>query len=298
MNSKKIRKAVFPVGGLGTRFLPVTKSLPKEMLPVANMPIIQHVFQEAVSAGIEEFIFITGRNKNIISDHFDHAYELEKNLSEKEKFHVLGLTKQWLPDAGKIAFIRQQHPNGLGHAIWCARHFINDEAFAVLLPDELILTDNDNTVLKNMVELYNGKGGNIVALAEVEKSQTFNYGIIKHDQNPDSPNVFNITDMIEKPSIDKAPSNLSIAGRYILQSSIFDVLSQTAKDANGEIQLTDALQQMIKTTKTWGYKFDAQRFDCGSQLGFLKANIEYSLTDKNIGNDLKDFIKNLAKRLI
>lgn len=297
MNKSKIKKAIFPVGGLGTRFLPVTKSLPKEMLPVSNMPIIQHVFLEAVNAGIEEFIFITGRNKDIISNHFDRAYELEKCLDEKEKFNILSLTTDWLPDAGKIAFIRQQYPMGLGHAIWCARNFIKDEPFAVLLPDEIFLTKPGTSVLKEMVDIYDANGANIVALAEVEPELTNRYGIVEISSTINN-NTFKICDMVEKPAVGQAPSNLSISGRYILQPEIFEVLEQTKKDSSGEIQLTDALKAMLKTTPTYGYKFSGQRFDCGSHYGFLEANIEFGLKNNEIGEDVKKLIINLASKLV
>ncbi len=294
--TQKIKKAVFPVGGLGTRFLPATKALPKEMLPVASKPLIQHAFEEAVSAGIEEFIFITGRNKNIINNHFDYVYELEKALNDKDRHDALELTRDWVPDAGKIAFIRQQHPLGLGHAVWCARNFIKDEPFAVVLADELFISNSSISPLADMVKTYEEKPGNIISVYEVALEQTNKYGIIKPGHKF-GPHVMEITDMVEKPALGTAPSNLSIIGRYILQPEIFEVLEATKKDSGGEIQLTDALKRMIPTTPTYGYKSEGSRFDCGNPLGFLEANIEFGLRDKAIGDGTKELIKHLAKTL-
>ncbi len=294
--AQKIKKVVFPVGGLGTRFLPATKALPKEMLPVASKPLIQHAFEEAVFAGIEEFIFITGRNKNIINNHFDYVYELEKALNDKERHDTLGLTRDWIPDPGKIAFIRQQHPLGLGHAVWCARNFIKDEPFAVILADELFINDSGSSPLADMIKVYNNTGGNIISVYEVNPDETEKYGIIKPGASLDK-NAMEITDMVEKPKAGQAPSNLSIIGRYILQPQVFKFLEETKKDHNGEIQLTDALRRMVSTTPTYGCKSEGIRFDCGNPLGFLEANIEFGIRDKIIGPSTKQFIKDLAKKL-
>jgi UTP--glucose-1-phosphate uridylyltransferase len=296
MQTKKIKKAVFPVGGLGTRFLPATKALPKEMLPVASKPLIQHAFEEAVSAGIEEFIFITGRNKNIINNHFDYVYELEKALNDKERHDALELTRDWVPEPGKIAFIRQQHPLGLGHAVWCARNFIKDEPFAVILADELFISDTSTMPLEDMVKVYEENPGNIISIYEVNQGQVDRYGIIKPGKEVNS-HVMEITDMVEKPQPNAAPSNFSIIGRYVLQPTIFEFLKVANKDHGGEIQLTDALKQMIASTPTYGYRSEGKRFDCGNPLGFLEANIEFALRYKDTQEDAKNLIKRLAKTL-
>ncbi len=293
--TKKIRKAVFPVGGLGTRFLPATKALPKEMLPIASKPLIQHAFEEAVAAGVEEFIFITGRNKNIITNHFDCVYELETHLGNKEKNDALVLTRDWVPDAGKIAFIRQQQPLGLGHAVWCARNFVGNEPFAVLLADELFISEKSESVLKEMVESYDEKRGNIIAVADVNKEDTSKYGIVS--PSDDDGTTMKIKDMVEKPDPKDAPSNISIVGRYILEPEIFEFLEKTPSGRGGEIQLTDAMKAMIPSCDTFGYRFKGKRLDCGNHLGFLEANIEFALRDPLIKDQAKAFIKAISKTL-
>lgn len=296
MTKNVVKKAVFPVGGLGTRFLPATKALPKEMLPVASRPLIQHAFEEARAAGIEEFLFITGRNKNIINNHFDCVYELERELDSKEKHDALAQTRDWVPDAGKIAFIRQQHPLGLGHAVWCARHFIQDEPFAVLLADELFISQSGTPLLADMTKMYASNPGNMVAISEIDIKHSHKYGMIKPASDV-SADVIKIESMVEKPQPQNAPSNYSIVGRYILQPTVFDYLGQTQKDGHGEIQLTDAINNMISNTDTFGYKFHGRRFDCGNQLGFLEANVEFALRDPDIGSNVKELIKNIAQGL-
>ncbi len=285
----KVRKAIFPVGGLGTRFLPVTKSMPKEMLPVLNKPIIQYAFEEAKNAGIEEFIFITGRNKNAINNHFDHAYELESNLSNKQKILNLKNITGWLPQAGQIAFIRQQKPLGLGHAIWCARNFIQNEPFAVILADEMIL-NNDN-FLKSMIDLYQSKSekANIVSVNQVNESEVHKYGIVAVENND------KISNMVEKPSIKDAPSNLAINGRYILQPEIFKYLEQQEAGSGGEIQLTDAMVAMAQDLPFYIKEYKGQRFDCGSMIGYVEANIAYGLQDPAIKDRLNNILKKYCK---
>lgn len=286
MTLKKVKKAVFPVGGLGTRFLPVTKSMPKEMLPVSNKPIIQYAFEEAKKAGIEEFIFVTGRNKNAINNHFDHAYELESTLNQKQKSQQLEEVMGWLPQAGQIAFVRQQKPLGLGHAIWCARNFIADEPFVVILADEMIL--NKGNFLKSMIDSYHEKeeNSNIVAVNQVEQKDIHKYGVVDIDQNN------KITDMVEKPDAKDAPSNLAINGRYILQPEIFKYLENCAAGSGGEIQLTDAMKAMAKNLPFYAQEYKGQRFDCGSVIGYLEANIAYGLQDPII----KDRLQNLLNK--
>lgn len=289
-SKKIIRKAVFPVGGLGTRFLPATKSMPKEMLPVFNKPIIQHAFEEARRAGIEEFIFVTGRNKNAINNHFDHAYELESTLDKKQKSKELETTMGWLPGAGQIAFVRQQKPLGLGHAIWCARNFIGDEPFVVILADEIIL-DKDN-FLKSMIDLHDNSEdkSNIIAVNEVSDDDVHKYGIVDIDQNS------KINDMVEKPNKEDAPSNLAINGRYILQPEIFDYLKKQEAGSGGEIQLTDAMKEMSKDFPFYSKEYKGRRFDCGNVLGYIEANIAYGLEDENIKDKLLPLLKKYSNQ--
>jgi UTP--glucose-1-phosphate uridylyltransferase len=288
---KRLRKAVFPVGGLGTRFLPATKSLPKEMLPVASKPLIQYAFEEAVAAGIEEFIFITGRNKNAISNHFDHSYELQNVLTEKEKADELFITRGWLPDAGHIAFVRQQEPLGLGHAVWCARNFIGEEPFAVLLADEMMLVKGG--FLKQMAENYHQHGGNHIAVADVAREHTSRYGII--DPETDDGGLIKIRGMVEKPKPENAPSTLSITGRYILQPEIFSYLEQGKRGSGNEIQLTDAMAQMLGSSPFYGVRCNGRRFDCGSQLGFLEANIAYALEQESMREQVREMLKKYSE---
>ena len=287
---RKVKTAIFPVGGLGTRFLPATKSLPKEMLPIANKPLIQYAFEEACEAGIEKFIFITGRNKNAIANHFDHAYELESKLDEKHKAEELKKVIGWMPQAGQISFVRQQKPLGLGHAVWCARNFINkDELFAVILADELLMPEPNNSknLLTQMIEELDSKpsDSSIIGVDEVALSEVNKYGIIKNN------GAKKIVDMVEKPAIDKAPSNLAIIGRYILQPKIFEYLEKFQIGSGGEIQLTDSLREMCKDHPFFYKKNMQKRFDCGNVLGYLEANIAFALNDDNIKQEVKNIIK-------
>jgi UTP--glucose-1-phosphate uridylyltransferase len=286
--NKKVKKAVFPVGGLGTRFLPATKSMPKEMLPVLTKPIIQYAFEEALKAGIEEFIFITGRNKNAINNHFDHAYELESNLNQKKKSKELENTIGWLPSAGQIAFVRQQKPLGLGHAIWCARNFVADEPFVVILADEMIL-DKNNFLTSMLEKYYENPNSNIIAANEVDKKDVGKYGILEIDKNN------KITNMVEKPSPENTNSNLAINGRYILQPKIFEYLENCQAGSGGEIQLTDAMMEMSKQSTFLAHIYKGLRFDCGNVLGYLEANIAFALEDKSLKNDLSKILKKYQK---
>lgn len=287
---RKVKTAIFPVGGLGTRFLPATKSMPKEMLPIANKPIIQYAFEEARDAGIEKFIFVTGRNKNAINNHFDHAYELESKLDAKNKAKELDQVMGWMPEAGQMAFVRQQQPLGLGHAIWCARNFIaKDEAFVVILADEMMMQSagRKKNFLGEMIDLYYSKEetSSIVAVGEVEKQDTDKYGIIKISGTE------KISDMVEKPKPDVAPSNFAITGRYILQPEIFEYLSKFEVGSGGEIQLTDAMKSMCQKHPFYYKKIDEQRFDCGNVLGYLEANIAFALANSAIEVDVKKILK-------
>jgi UTP--glucose-1-phosphate uridylyltransferase len=272
--AQRIRKAVFPVGGLGTRFLPATKAMPKEMLPVVDKPLIQYAVEEAQSAGIEEFIFVTGRSKTAIEDHFDHSYELETTLRERNKDAQIAMVNSWMPQPGQIAYTRQQVPLGLGHAVWCARNLIGDEPFAVLLADDLILAETP--CLKQMVDAQRGTDGNVVAVMEVAREHTNRYGVL--DIGRDDGKLVSVKGVVEKPEPAKAPSNLSIIGRYILQPEVFDHLARIGRGAGNEIQLTDALAELIRSNKPFhGLRFEGQRFDCGDKVGFLQANIAFAL---------------------
>lgn len=287
---KKIKKAVFPVGGLGTRFLPATKSMPKEMLPVVDKPIIHYAFEEARAAGIEQFIFITGRNKSAITNHFDHSYELQTVLSEKNKKRELELTKDWMPEAGNIAFVRQQEPLGLGHAVWCARHWVGDEPFAVILADDMVQADVP--CLKQMIDAHTS--GNMLAVVDVPREQTKNYGILDiADAQQADAGLVKAKGLVEKPAPESAPSTLSIIGRYILQPEVFDVLGQQAAGAGGEIQLTDAINTLVKSQDVFGFRYKGTRFDCGNLSGFVAANVAYALAREDIGNDVKKLLQGM-----
>ena len=284
-----IRKAIFPVGGLGTRFLPATKSMPKEMLPVVDKPLIQYAVEEAMEAGIEEFIFVTGRGKSAIEDHFDHAYELQEMLEKRNKTADLKVVEDSIPKPGQIAYTRQLEPLGLGHAIWCARNFVGSEPVAVLLADDLILSENG--CLKQMIEAYNQVGGNMVAVMEVEKYQTSSYGIVPPGTIEKS--LIEVLDLIEKPKESEAPSNLAVIGRYILQPNIFNDLNRFEKGTGGEIQLTDSIARQVGLEPLNGFKFDGQRFDCGSKVGFLEANIAYALKREDLREPIQQFIQKM-----
>ena len=288
---RKIRKAVFPVAGLGTRFLPATKAMPKEMLTVVDRPVIQHVVDEARAAGIEHFIFITGRNKGVIEDHFDSQYELENNLEMRGKKHELELLNRDLPQPGQASFTRQQAPLGLGHAVWCARELVGNEPFALLLPD--MLHQGTQSCLAEMMDAYQSRGGNLVAVQPVPEDQAHLYGICGVADT--AAKVSAITKMVEKPARGAAPSNLHITGRYILQPDIFGLLANQERGAGGEIQLTDA---MIKLAATAGQpfhavRFDGQIYDCGSKIGWLTANVAYALKRDDLAPAFKAELKKL-----
>jgi UTP--glucose-1-phosphate uridylyltransferase len=285
---KRIRKAVFPVAGLGTRFLPATKAVPKEMLTVVDRPVIQHVVDEARAAGIEHFVFVTGRNKAVIEDHFDLQFELERTLAERGKQKELDALANDLPGAGQTSFTRQQAPLGLGHAVWCARDIIGDEPFALLLPD--MLHHGARSCLAQMVETYNRTGGNIVAVYEVPDDQTQQYGICGVDRD------MRITRMVEKPPKGTAPSNLAISGRYILQPEIFALLENQERGAGGEIQLTDAMIKLSDTQPFHATRFDGEIYDCGSKIGFLLANVAYALERDDLAGPLRQEIRTLLEK--
>lgn len=287
----KIRKAVFPVAGLGTRFLPATKAMPKEMLPIVDKPLIQYAVEEAFQSGIEQIIFVTGRNKEALEDHFDRHNGLESILLEKNKTELLDSIKGIVPDKGTIIYTRQSKPLGLGHAIWCARDIVGNEPFAVLLADDLI--KSETPVLAQMLTAYEKTQSSLVAVVEVPKNDTDKYGILDAEQSKEG--LSKIRGLIEKPDPDDAPSNLAIIGRYILTPEIFTILDQKEKGAGGEIQLTDAMAKLLDTQSIFGFQFEGQRFDCGDKAGFQMANLSFALTHPDISSKLKPFIQTLLQ---
>lgn len=286
-NFKPVRKAVFPVAGLGTRFLPATKAMPKEMLPIGDRPLIQHVFEEAREAGIEEFIFITGRHKQMLEEHFDYQPELEQTLESRGKDDMLAKVRDSEMPAGKLFLTRQPKPLGLGHAVWCAKKLIGDEPFAILLPDDLVL--HEKGCLSQMIDVYNQNGGNVVAVKDVPKEETNKYGIV--DIGTEEGNTVEVKGLVEKPSPEDAPSTLSVVGRYILQPEVLDYLAAFEKGAGNEIQLTDSMAKLIGSQPFHGLRFDGGHYDCGSRLGFIEANVAYGLADKEIGDQVSKIIK-------
>ena len=284
------RKAIFPVGGLGTRFLPVTKALPKEMLPVVDKPLIQYAVEEARAAGIEEFIFVTGRGKSAIEDHFDHSYELRDTLMARDKKAELDALEDMLLEPGQVAYIRQQEPLGLGHAVWCARHMIHDEPVAVLSADDLVLSEVP--CLKQVIDAYMEVGGNLAAVMDVPREHTDRYGIL--DVVSDDGRLAKARGLVEKPAPADAPSTLSIIGRYILDPAVFDELDRQETGAGGEIQLTDAMARTIGRVPFHGLRFEGRRFDCGSKAGFLEANVAYALEREDLRADMREIVKRYA----
>ena len=289
--AKKLTKAVLPVAGLGTRFLPATKSLPKEMLTVVDKPVIQYALEEARAAGIEQFIFVTGRGKTALEDHFDISYELQETLRERGKLEALAEIERWLPAPGQVASVRQQSPLGLGHAVYCARHLVGDEPFAVMLPDDMVLSDKP--CLQQMVEAYEEVGGNLVAVVDVPREHTKRYGIL--DVASDDGRLATVKGLVEKPEHDAAPSTLSIIGRYILQPEVFDRIAETKRGAGGEIQLTDAMVQLIGAQPFHGFRFEGKRYDCGDKVGFLEANVAFGLARPDVTAQLRKILHELTR---
>jgi UTP--glucose-1-phosphate uridylyltransferase len=288
--TQSIRKAVFPVAGLGTRFLPATKAMPKEMLTVVDRPLIQHVVDEAREAGIEQFIFVTGRNKGVIEDHFDLQYELERTLAERKKVNELELLAKDQPAAGAASFTRQQEPLGLGHAVWCARELVGNEPFALILPD--VLVKHTPSCLAQMIDAARGLGkANVIAVEEVAMERISSYGVVGVGETKGK--MFKVTEMVEKPPREKAPSNLIITGRYILQPEIFDILASQPRGAGNEIQITDAMITLAKSQDFYGLKFAGESYDCGSKIGFLAANVAYALDRDDLAPALRAEIKRL-----
>jgi len=282
----KIRKAVFPVAGLGTRFLPATKASPKEMLPVVDKPLIQYAAEEAVLAGIDTLVFITGRHKRSIEDHFDKAYELETELNADGKNTMLQMVQNILPKHIKCIYIRQSEPLGLGHAVLCAKPVVGDEPFAVILADDLI-DDGGSGCLAQMVDIYEKENCGVVGVQEVEKKEVKSYGVIAGKQVQD--NLWDVDTFVEKPDPKDAPSNIAVVGRYLLEANIFDILENTGKGAGGEIQLTDALAMQATKERLLAYKFDGKRYDCGSKLGYLEATVELAMKHGAVGKRFREY---------
>lgn len=290
---KKVRKAVFPVAGLGTRFLPATKAIPKEMLTVVDKPVIQYVVDEAREAGVEHFIFVTGRNKAVIEDHFDVQFELYDTLAQRGKGDQLSRLQKLQPSPGQTSFTRQQVPLGLGHAVWCARELVGDEPFALLLPD--MIMQSQKSCLKAMVELYEETGNNIIAVQECDPAETHKYGIVGRGEETHT--GFRVTEMVEKPKPGTAPSNLYINGRYILQPEIFKILESQERGAGNEIQLTDAMLKLGKQQPFYGYKYDGRTFDCGSPEGFVEANVAFALWRSDMNENMSEVIRTLLDEM-
>ena len=290
----KVTKAVFPVAGLGTRFLPATKSVAKELLPIVDKPLIQYAVEEAVAAGIDTMIFITGRSKNAIIDHFDKAYELETELESKNKTELLALLRSIVPPNVSFVFIRQPEPLGLGHAVACAKPVIGDEPFAVILADDLV-EDATRGCMAQMVKLYDEQHCSILAVERVNPADTGSYGIVRTGESSGTHAPIEL--IVEKPKPDVAPSNLAVIGRYILTPAIFDKLATTERGAGGEIQLTDAIADLLKDEQVLAFEFEGTRYDCGSKLGFLIANVEHGLLHKELKDDFLVYLKALMQKL-
>jgi UTP--glucose-1-phosphate uridylyltransferase len=293
--SKKVRKAVFPVAGMGTRFLPATKANPKEMLPVVDKPLIQYAAEEAEAAGVNSLVFVTGRNKRSIPDHFDKAYELESELKEAGKTELLKKVQNVLPEDVDCIYLRQSEALGLGHAVLCAESVVGDEPFAVILADDLIRGDDGVGAIAQMSEIYERYQCSVILVEEVPKDETQKYGIVEIEDDDGETAI--ITSIVEKPSPDVAPSNLAVVGRYILTPRIFDLIKQTGRGAGGEIQLTDAIAELLKYEKVRVYRVKGKRYDCGSKLGYLEASVEYGLAHDELGEDFTAYLKQLAEKL-
>ncbi|MEB6548874.1 UTP--glucose-1-phosphate uridylyltransferase GalU [Heyndrickxia sporothermodurans] len=287
---KKVRKAIIPAAGLGTRFLPATKAMPKEMLPIVDKPTIQYIVEEAVASGIEDIIIVTGKGKRAIEDHFDNAPELEQNLTEKGKFDVLDKV-QYSSNLANIHYIRQKEPKGLGHAVWCARNFIGDEPFAVLLGDDIV--QSETPCLRQLMDQYEETLSSIIGVQQVPENETHRYGII--DPSSQDSRRYQVSNFVEKPKQGTAPSNLAIMGRYVLTPEIFMFLDKQEKGAGGEIQLTDAIQQLNQIQRVFAYDFEGKRYDVGEKLGFVKTTVEFALQNAEIKHDLIDFLGEVLK---
>jgi UTP--glucose-1-phosphate uridylyltransferase len=288
--SSAVRVAVFPAAGLGTRFLPATKAQPKEMLPLVDRPLVQYVVEEARAAGLERIVIVTGRGKNAIEDHFDTSFELEKLLEERGKTDLLEQVRA-ISDLARVTYVRQKSALGLGHAVLQARDLVGNEPFAVMLGDDIV--DAAEPCIGQMIRLYERRGNPVIALQEVPREQTRHYGIVGARSIPQDPRVVEITDMVEKPTPERAPSNLAIIGRYLLPPETFEILASTTPDAGGEIQLTSALKTLLRKRPIDGYLFEGKRYDAGDKLGFLEATVEFALKRKDLGAQFRQYLKGL-----
>ena len=287
---QRVRKAVFPVGGLGTRFLPATKAMPKEMLPVVDKPLIQYAVEEALAAGIEQIILVTGRGKSSIEDHFDFSYELQDTLLKRGKLDALTVATEMVNRSGSVAYVRQQDPAGLGHAVWSARHLVGDEPFAILLADDLVMSKQP--CIGQLIDVYNETGGNALAVMDVPREHTERYGVL--DVGADDGRLAEVKGLVEKPAPSVAPSTLSVIGRYVLLPEVFDILASQEKGAGGEIQLTDAMARMVGSAPFHGLRFEGTRFDCGDKIGFLEATLAHALSRDDLGGDVQALIDGYA----
>jgi UTP--glucose-1-phosphate uridylyltransferase len=289
--NKRVRKAVFPAGGLGTRFLPATKSIPKEMLALVDKPIIQYGVEEAVASGIEHIIIVTGRGKGSMEDHFDHSFELDVTLERRGKQELLAVSRG-VSALARISYVRQKEPLGLGHAVLCAKDLVGDEPFAVILPDDVIASEVP--CLKQMIDVFDQKGGSVLATMTIDGPAISAYGVLAGEQDLDNLRIYNCTGMVEKPKLDDAPSKQAIIGRYVLTPRVFDLLEQTTPGAGGEIQLTDGIKALLKEQKVFGFTFEGKRFDAGDKFGMLQATVEFALNRSDLGPQFREYLKGLA----
>jgi len=289
--SKPIRKAVFPAAGLGTRFLPATKVIPKEMLALVDKPIIQYGVEEAIASGIEHIIFVTGRGKGAMEDHFDHSFELDATLERRGKHDLLAVSRS-VANMARISYVRQREPLGLGHAVLCAKELVGDEPFAVILPDDVI--DADPPCLKQMIDVFGEKNGSVLATTTIEGPAISAYGVLAGSPDPANPRIYNCTGMVEKPKLEDAPSKQAIIGRYVLTPRIFALLEQTRPGAGGEIQLTDGIKALLKEEKVFGYTFKGKRYDAGDKFGMLQATVEFALKRPEFADKLRVYLKSLT----
>ena len=289
--SQEVRKAVFPAGGLGTRFLPATKVIPKEMLALVDKPIIQYGVEEALDSGIEHIIIITGRGKGAMEDHFDHSFELDATLERRGKKELLAVSRN-VATLARISYVRQKEPLGLGHAVLCAKELVGDEPFAVILPDDVI--DADPPCLKQMIDVFDERGGSVIATQTVEGPGISAYGVLAGSPDKENPRIYNCTGMVEKPKLEDAPSKQAIIGRYVLTPRIFELLEETKPGAGGEIQLTDGVKGLLKEEKVFGYTFEGKRYDAGDKFGMLQATVEYALKRDDLGPKFREYLKGLA----
>jgi UTP--glucose-1-phosphate uridylyltransferase len=289
--NKEVRKAVFPAAGLGTRFLPATKVIPKEMLALVDKPIIQYGVEEAIDSGIEHIIIITGRGKGAMEDHFDHSFELDATLERRGKKELLAVSRS-VATLARISYVRQKEPLGLGHAVLCAKELVGDEPFAVILPDDVI--DAEVPCLKQMMDVFNERGGSVLATQTVEGPAISAYGVLAGSPDPKNPRIYNCTGMVEKPKLEDAPSKQAIIGRYVLTPRVFQLLEETTPGAGGEIQLTDGIKALLKEEPVFGYTFEGKRFDAGDKFGMLQATVEFALKRPEFGEKFREYLKSLA----